>query len=111
MHLRSRHRFPGEHIVSMGHMGTGSPGHLEPCFDDGATCAGTSSEVAREDAIVLRDVPYSQLMRIAPTAPHGSSRCTCGGLRRWRISLPALKNGTDFCLTATTAPVAGLRPP
>src|SRR5262249_60503614 len=31
-------------------------------------------------------------------------------LRRSRISLPVLKNGTDFLATATCAPVRGLRP-
>src|SRR5690349_10272656 len=29
---------------------------------------------------------------------------------RSRISLPVLKNGTDFCATETWAPVRGLRP-
>jgi hypothetical protein len=46
----------------------------------------------------------------APTAPHAPSCCASGGLRRWCISFPALKNGADFCLTTATAPVAGLRP-
>ena len=41
-------------------------------------------------------------------ADHGIRRS--GLFRRWRISLPVLKNGTDFFCTDTCAPVRGLRP-
>jgi hypothetical protein len=50
--------------------------------------------------------PYANLT--SPLAPFGHA---FGGLSRWYISVPALKNGTDFCLTVTAAPVVGLRPP
>src|SRR5215831_4600687 len=41
---------------------------------------------------------------------HFAAISVCVRLRRSRISLPVLKNGTDFWSTATCAPVLGLRP-
>src|SRR6516165_5595898 len=49
----------------------------------------------------------------ADRAPGGSGSLrqpSPGRLRRSRISLPVLKNGTHFLSTATCAPVRGLRP-
>src|SRR5260370_10814855 len=43
-------------------------------------------------------------------ADHLAGTSICGRFRRSRISLPVLKNGTDFWSTATCAPVLGLRP-
>src|SRR5216684_7780234 len=41
---------------------------------------------------------------------HFAATSICSRFRRSRISLPVLKNGTDFWSTATCAPVLGLRP-
>src|SRR6476661_6001668 len=76
--------------------------------------------LARQDvdvkAIAQEIRPLRELLALGPGSrfarPGTRSPSYAAGVlfNRSRISLPVLKNGTDFCATETWAPVRGLRP-
>src|SRR4029079_18232191 len=59
---------------------------------------------------VLRTGYVQPRQSFAALFPHQARYAGAALLSRSRISLPVLKNGTDFCATETCAPVRGLRP-